>query len=401
MKKRILLAVVFGLVLTNCCFSEESIIYSDDFREGWRLSRHQNGKLFSEVKGQLLSKGFLHYNFDTPAQDAVIISKEVNIPLKKESIIRVSIVSDGLKQRLFLVLRDSSKESYFVDLGRLRSKGERTIPFSLEKFFTKPKVAENPKGEVWGGDKNRLFSPPLTEIILGIDNYPDRVNREGKIGLVKLEVLTNSSDNSQVKEEKPSSAKLSPPVNLPGEDNIQNIVSNPSFEEGELDKTPLSWQPHRGTLTKTEGGIDGKYCAKWVTNKGVSEALGAYISQCAEIPGGLKKGDIWFFSLKIRAEKRVKIALGMSDFPKVPIYAEPIHCILYPGDSWQTFLLPYQAESAANSLLKPHIYVYGAGIPIYIDDAKIYRAPKGTEFTPGGIKKFITDETIVPEKFEE
>jgi len=375
--------------------AEETVVFRDLFEKGWTLSNQCNKKVVAEAAGQSFQKGVLVYNFQTPGQDAVLIAKEANIPLKTNSVIKVTYASDGSKQRFFMVLRDKNGESFFIDGGRMLAAGERTVIFAVDKLFTPPR--EN-TGEIWGGDGNRSFDSPATGITLGIDNYPDKVNRQGSVKLTALEAVDNPDVSREREPELTSQAVF---AKLPGEDTYQNIVTNSSFEDGELNKGPVGWGGGRGVLTKVGGGADGRYCAKWVMKEGVRESLGAFISQLCNVPGGLKQGDIWLFTARLRTGKRAMISMAISDFPDNVYYSDHISLVLSPEDGWQTFCVPYRVRTSSNSLLKPHIYVYQSNAPLYIDDVKIYKLPEGVEFTSKGIRPFITEAVIVPEKFEE
>lgn len=364
-------------------------IFTDNFTEGWTVERC-GGK---DAPGKFVDRG-LSYNFSGQGESALMIKKNVQVPVDKNSRIKLSLTSDGLRQRIFIVVKDRSGESFFCDGGRCFSKGNRTLIFPMKDFFVKQEEID---GNVWGGDTNKTFDPPLTEIIVGVDNYPDGIVKEGLIETDVLEITGMEQSDSAVNVPAPPVAPA-PQV----EPYTENVISNGSFEMGAAGGRPDGWSCSRGIMTREDGGVDGKYCAGFSMDAKYPERLGAFISQVATVPGGLKKGDVWFFSGWIRACERVRIGIVLGECPKGSLYSEKISCTLCPEDGWMHFLIPYQIQSSLNTSLKPHIYVYEPDKPVFIDDIRISKAPEdeATTLSSEMIKRRITARTIVPSGFE-
>lgn len=174
--------------------SSEAIFY-DDFSNvnAWVAKTHQDGKSadikkynISFEKGILdgHSAGVISYNYSTPGEDAVMISRDVSI-LKGDSI-TVSLKGDGCKHSLFVIFEDVSGEKHFLPMGIISLTEPVIRKVKFNSLLESPGLNIEPTH--YGGDKNQKIDFPIKKITIGISDEKDDNKNSGKVFISNIKI---------------------------------------------------------------------------------------------------------------------------------------------------------------------------------------------------------------------
>ena len=195
--------------------SEEKVIFKDTFEDPflWKLSGIKNEKRVKRIRGQSFlisdkkyegrSSSALSYNFTTQGEDSILITRILpGVPVTKDSTIKLSVFGNKCRQKLFLVLKEKSGESHFVDLGKIRWKEWKELTLSLTSLFIPPGVIKKPGLKPiqttsirhWEGNNNQFLESPLIEIAIGVSDLFDKFKGKGVIYLGELRIVEQKKE---------------------------------------------------------------------------------------------------------------------------------------------------------------------------------------------------------------